>query len=543
MSSVFIKQVLELLTIKQDGLALIDFDPCSRSLHTLFNNKHLAIKCNSHFPDNVSYYQDNWLNQGIAAFMPPFIFFTASLGDQLCSNSSNPQCLAGNTFNEFFKRHIESNITYNYYYPALASWIYLPTTTTNVSINGFPIAYPGDNLVCPHPIPIPSPTILPALSYQVPPFNKVDSMKTEIITIKSRLDSINATVDQYGNTQLLLDAITAGGSQRQLRDLLLDASPLSDTVLTVLMNEDALNPAFFLQIMIHNTPVSNNLYPQLMAYINEQLPPPFRQVIKVLQGNNPFYTTPTTIKRELLYQEDVSIYLVNDLVNLLMDTNNNRFNDAIALLEHDQTDLSDYILFGTYVANGNYQEAETKLNALAGNPYYNNFVILQNLLLPLLEQGLTYADMDSTSLSFVEQLAHTCPPDPGVFTAKMIWYKLTGEWTPECPTDMGNRSLSQGEPYDNNNDVWNEEESGLWLGNNQPNPATDKTIIPYGLPEEMNATLKITNIKGQVVKVIDMNPSENKIKLNTGNWAKGIYVYTLYLDKFPLISKKMVIQK
>jgi len=520
-----------------------NFRSCSRSIHTIWANEHLMLKCNHHYPDNVSYYQDNWLNEGfqIGILWPP-IFFTLSLGDQQCSSISNPQCLAGNTFNTPFKQGIESNITYNYYYPSLASWIYRPTTTTNVNINGFPISYPGDSYVCPHPIPIPSPTVLPALSYQIPPFNKVDSMKTEIATVKSRLDSINATVDNYGNTQLLLDAISAGGSQRQLRDLLLNASPLSDTVLTVLMDEDALNPAFFLQIMIHNTPVSNNLYPQLKEYINEQLPPPFRHIIKALQGNNPFYTTPTTIKRELHYQENVSIYLVNDLVDLLMDTNNNRFNDAVALLEHDNTDFSDYILFGTYLENKDYQSAYSKLNSLSANPYYSNFISLENRLLPLLEQGLTYADMDSTNMVFVEQLAHTCPPGPGVFTAKMIWYKLTGEWIPECPVNMGNRSLSQGKLHDNNN-VWNEKESGLWLGNNQPNPAKDKTIIPYGLPEDMNATLKITNIKGQVVKVIDLNPSEHKIKLNTGNWAKGVYVYTLHLDKFPLISKKMIIQK
>ena len=86
--------------------------------------------------------------------------------------------------------------------------------------------------------------------------------------------------------------------------------------------------------------------------------------------------------------------------------------------------------------------------------------------------------------------------------------------------------------------------SGIILGNAYPNPSTGNVTIELDLSNRSKVSLKLYNIKGEVVKVIaeDTMQGNNSIKLDATNLPEGMYYYNLTTDKYS-VTKKMVITK
>lgn len=87
--------------------------------------------------------------------------------------------------------------------------------------------------------------------------------------------------------------------------------------------------------------------------------------------------------------------------------------------------------------------------------------------------------------------------------------------------------------------------SDVQLAQNNPNPFSDFTTIPYYLPESVKeATLKITNANGQIIKVIPIsNRGKGEVVLETKLLGQGTYFYTLMIDGVTQETKQMVLQK
>ena len=88
------------------------------------------------------------------------------------------------------------------------------------------------------------------------------------------------------------------------------------------------------------------------------------------------------------------------------------------------------------------------------------------------------------------------------------------------------------------------------LKHNYPNPFNSKTTISFSLPlYTQKAELKIYNIKGQLVRILDM---DNKSGIGNLTWdgldsfgkkvGSGIYFYKLTADKKEIV-KKMVLMR
>ena len=83
-----------------------------------------------------------------------------------------------------------------------------------------------------------------------------------------------------------------------------------------------------------------------------------------------------------------------------------------------------------------------------------------------------------------------------------------------------------------------------YLKQNIPNPATNNTVISYYLPDNVGyAQIKITDIKGSVIKTFNAAKGEGQISLRSGDLPAGTYNYSLYLNNKTIDTKQMIITK
>lgn len=101
-------------------------------------------------------------------------------------------------------------------------------------------------------------------------------------------------------------------------------------------------------------------------------------------------------------------------------------------------------------------------------------------------------------------------------------------------------------------DEWeNEIPNDYVINQNYPNPFNPTTIIRYGLPEESNVTIKIYNLLGQEVAILEnniMNSGFHEVNWNASDLSSGIYIYSVSAkstqsSRNSMAFKKMILVK
>jgi len=83
-----------------------------------------------------------------------------------------------------------------------------------------------------------------------------------------------------------------------------------------------------------------------------------------------------------------------------------------------------------------------------------------------------------------------------------------------------------------------------YLKQNAPNPFNNNTVISYYIPDNAGyAQIKITDVKGSVVKTFNATKGEGQINIKNGELAAGNYNYTLYVNNKTVDTKQMVLLK
>ena len=76
-----------------------------------------------------------------------------------------------------------------------------------------------------------------------------------------------------------------------------------------------------------------------------------------------------------------------------------------------------------------------------------------------------------------------------------------------------------------------------------PNPATNFVNIDYDIPSEVNeASIKIVNILGSVVKEQEVNTGVNKVRMSISELVGGIYFYSLIINDEIYSTKKLIVR-
>ncbi len=84
--------------------------------------------------------------------------------------------------------------------------------------------------------------------------------------------------------------------------------------------------------------------------------------------------------------------------------------------------------------------------------------------------------------------------------------------------------------------------SGLYLGQNVPNPASEQTLVHYILPRPGKVTFIVSNALGQVIWMKEETGMEgrNQVIIPVNGLAPGVYLYGLTFDDKRLIRKMVV---
>ncbi|MGC9332030.1 MAG: T9SS type A sorting domain-containing protein, partial [Bacteroidales bacterium] len=537
------------------------FTNCLYGIITSQKNHKLRLRCNKH-DNNADYIYNNlditeyvnWDNKGWLADQgrptPQFTFFGIDKSQYPAGNEFFPK-------NNPDRKRIKSNHgsilidddPYLVYQLLFGNYTYFRHSSPdevipNVDNSVVPIILNIENAVekddnyisC--PLPHFEPIELPDAEIDPSPYTmKLDSLQHAEDSLDVLYSEAKLMLDN-GMTYPILDDIYGNTPAGKLRKTLLNNSPLSDTVLYALMDEYPLPHGSFKQVMEENLPVSYDLQPVFYQRM-ENIPQGIAQQLKKLQAYNPWGSSPAHYKQQIdRISMERQLYL-NDLIIHLCDTVNQRRDLAIALLEAENTVHSKQLLIGTYMQDGDYALAAAKLSEIQDT--LNQWKTLTTMLLDLYQANQSLYDLDSAQISYVRDLAYQCPATLASAQAKSILMYLYREYVPECPDDMGMKSMHQNNGNTNLTRGCCDNSSGLYLGDNYPDPADAFTEIPYLLPDGVSGIIKVHDPNGKLVETVSVDSKNQHIRLDTETWKPGMYLYSLDVKgKAPLTRKMMI---
>ena len=194
---------------------------------------------------------------------------------------------------------------------------------------------------------------------------------------------------------------------------------------------------------------------------------------------------------------------------------------------------------------------ETDIYDIVGNPNKNRWVTLNftnkdgvaefidagtSVLVAIEVFGVSQADNEFVYVGNDQTTYH------GNFAVTYIYIPATTEWRPIRPTPFIRLNVALGYVGLNESSKTN---SSIKLFQNEPNPANGSTMIRYELPEEANVTLKVFNITGKEVLVINegnKRAGAHKLNLNTADFSSGVYYYTLTTGSAEATQKMIIIE-
>ncbi|MDR1793218.1 MAG: T9SS type A sorting domain-containing protein [Bacteroidales bacterium] len=128
---------------------------------------------------------------------------------------------------------------------------------------------------------------------------------------------------------------------------------------------------------------------------------------------------------------------------------------------------------------------------------------------------------------------------PSVANYSIVVYTESQDRVPANDTLKMSRTAVDTLP---NNDIANFDKDGIYLSQNQPNPATNTTKVEYTLPQDGKATFNIYTTAGQVIytQTIDASVGKNNIIFDINGLSSGIYFYSMEFEGQKLVRKMSV---
>ena len=85
--------------------------------------------------------------------------------------------------------------------------------------------------------------------------------------------------------------------------------------------------------------------------------------------------------------------------------------------------------------------------------------------------------------------------------------------------------------------------SNAFISDLYPNPATSFVTINYDLPQEVtNASVRIINILGSVVKTETLNKNATSLRMDISDLTNGVYFYSIVINNEVYKTKKLIVK-
>ncbi|MCX6257953.1 MAG: S8 family serine peptidase, partial [Bacteroidia bacterium] len=368
--------------------------------------------------------------------------------------------------------------------------------------------------------------------------------KTDSINyIKNEID----IVEDGGNTQELeLEVSTAMPCEAlDMRDELIDKSPyLSDSVMVSSIINESTFPAVMLRDVLIANPQSaksDTITKSLDARTN-QLPGYMREQI----DEGKFVLSPLEIMKNRI---DANINtrqrLLNEVLNYyLNDTLSASADSVVAILNREKSPESKLFLASLYIDRHDPESTLQLLNDIPNICQMNSsqmieYIRMKELLTiqaELMQDSLTYYNMDSIQESTIRTLAGDCKYTAGTLARNIVYLIDSVNYE---------ESVLMPNPQNQNKSYYNKSIEGNAKLEVFPNPALKYFIVDYSIPTDIfqSAQLSITDASGKVVIQRVLLEKENQIFFETGSLSSKEYQCSLYCGNKLVASKKFVVVK
>lgn len=495
------------------------FTQCGYSIISAGDNRPVILHCNT--TENNSLTSSDYINNWSGLFGTQGILSTTDYTKPAGNRFDWPQPIP--------KRQIATPTPFSYYAHGNPSTEYQPIPSIASVLNTNSIACPLNShaLCCPATSYI---ILNPSSEYYRQYISNIDqqitNLQTEFNTVFSALDK--------GQTAQLLTAISGNTSNGNLKNMLLQNSPLSDEVLNAFINKNETPPGNFKEVLIPNSPVTENIRPILETKLNS-LPKGIANQIGSEQTNVTNRTLGAISQDIKFAKTERSVYL-NQLVAFYVEKDS--IQKAINLLEQEHTFTADQTLLTTYIADSNFVAAQQKLaDMTATNSAEQAYLDLQEMLLNLSIQGKSVFAMDSVQEVMVRNIAAA---DYGLASSNACAI-LSLVFNEECPVQLPISTSREQQPIIADQAVQSHID---YLDDNIPNPFNNTTVIPYTLPENAEkAHINIYDVTGKLISSNEVTNKNNMVTLSANDFESGVYIYKLEMNGEILGNKKMIIIK
>ncbi|MCF8460517.1 MAG: T9SS type A sorting domain-containing protein [Flavobacteriales bacterium] len=355
------------------------------------------------------------------------------------------------------------------------------------------------------------------------------------------LTNLEANIDS-GQTQLMLDTIAdLSTNDAVLASVLLNHSPLSDTVLVSYVARASVAPTNFQNVMLQNVPTSRPVWDALNTKLvgakDDWIP--VWDTLQVAQKGNPSVSTATSLDREIRYHGGLTHQYADEVVAYYIE--NDALDSAKAYMDTVNLYPLRLALLGTELSEGNWDEADSSLAKLPlvtvnDTAIYDLFA----LMIDLGRDTLTILDIGSSDSLRVQQIAADTTLDASVMAKGILTVLLDTMFfeRPETIPGAPSEKRSQEEPEEI---TPSPTEASYFKA--YPNPFTGEITIEYSLTEDCKGgcSLRLTDIQGRLVFQKQINgDGSGRFTVDMQRYETGMYMCSLYGQKQLLQTARLV---
>lgn len=362
------------------------------------------------------------------------------------------------------------------------------------------------------------------------------------------LDSVVAHLDS-SQTQLLLDTITnLNTNDTTLKNVLLNHSPLSDTVLTAYLARDTtVTELNFRDVWLKNLPASQTVWANLQTEINKLKTQSIKDTLNEAQLDNPSVQTATSLQREIryfggrtqLYADEVVIHYVE----------NDAIDSAKAYMDTVGIHSMRVALLATELGDGNWDEADSSLVKLPLKTDNDTAIYdLFDMLIDLGRDTLTIRDMNTSDSTRVQQIATDTTLDASAMAKgilSILFDSLFFEIPESIPSLPSGKWLGSGEDPEQDEIVNSPTETEYFRA--YPNPFANSTTVAYNLGNECESgcALRLYDLRGRIIveENLSFKDGKGQFTIDMNRYDSGVYYCNLYGNQQLLQTEKLILMK